>query len=72
MCASIKSLNHLSDLVRQFADMRGRTCLEVMRAVLATRTLANHGYTGGGRLSQIQCQAAIAILEVWIGRSTTQ
>lgn len=71
MCASITSLNHLSDLVRQFAAMRGKTCLEVTEALLATRTLANHGYRGGGRLSQVQCQAAIAILEVWIGRCTT-
>ena len=71
MCASIASLERLSGLIRQFADMRGKTCLEVTEALLATRTLANHGYKGGGRLSQVQCQAAIAILEVWIGRCST-
>lgn len=69
MEASSDSLNVALDLIAEFAHMRGRTCLEVTRAVLATRTLANLGYLGNGHLTQRQCEAAIAILRNWIRRS---
>lgn len=72
MEASAESLDRAIDLAYVFARMRGRTCLEVVKAVLATRTLARLGYKGGGHLTQHQCDAAIAILEIWIGRANGQ
>ena len=80
MEASAESLNRAMDLAAEFAQMRGRTCLEVVRAVLATRTLARLGYRcdpehgdwGTGNVTQEQCDAAIAILEIWIRRASEQ
>ena len=72
MEASAESLNRAIDLAYEFARMRGRTCLEVIRAVLATRTLARLGYRGDGHLTQDQCDAAIEILGIWIMRANGQ
>lgn len=67
---SAESLNRVTELVRKFAQMRGRTCLEVIRAVLATRTLARLGCDGGGDLTCEQCDAATSVLEGWIRKAS--
>jgi hypothetical protein len=66
---SIPTLERISELVKKYADMRGRTQTEVARALLGTKTLKKHGYTDRqqGRLTEVQGQAAIAVLEYWIG-----
>lgn len=57
-------------LARCFALMRGRTCAEVMRAVLASRTLAAEGYAEAqdGRLTRGQATAAVGLLHAWVGK----
>lgn len=55
-------------LVEQFAHLCNRTNVEVVHALLATRTLAQHGYTQeqGGRLTERQGKAAEQVLLHWI------
>lgn len=69
MDASDYSLEHAQSLVVEYARMRGRTCLEVTKAVLSTRTLQELGYAGDGHLTQRQCDAFVRILESWIRRA---
>lgn len=59
-------------LVDRYALKCGRSRREVARALLASRTLAKHGYTEkqGGALTEDQGQAACRLLEYWIGAST--
>ena len=47
----------------------GRTNTEVVNALLASKTLAKHGYRPeqDGHLTEEQGKAAIAVLRYWIG-----
>ena len=65
MDAAQATTNRVIELAWELACAKGRTCLEVMRAVLSTKTLARLGYSGTGHLTQRQADAAVAILELW-------
>ena len=61
--------NRVGNLIGQYARMCGRTNTEVAHALLASKTLAKHGYTHEqrGSLTEEQGRAAIAVLDYWIG-----
>ena len=63
------ALECLGDLMRCYARMRGMTVTSVTRAVLASKTLATHGYQHAqkGNLTQDQANAAVRMLHYWIG-----
>lgn len=57
------------DLVRRFAEMRGRSLSDVILALLRTETLASYGYDGSGQLTDLQAGAAVKVLEQWIEKA---
>ncbi len=63
------ALECLGDLMRRYARMRGMTVTDVARAMLASKTLAAHGYRHAqkGSLTEDQANAAIRMLHYWIG-----
>lgn len=67
--ATFERVGHLVD---EYARLCGRTNLEVTHALLASRTLQKHGYTHAqrGHLTEDQGQAAIVVLNYWIGAKT--
>lgn len=69
MTASDRSLARVSRLIAEYAKLCGRTNTEVALALLGSKTLARSGYVKEqkGRLTEEQAQAAIAVLDYWIG-----
>jgi hypothetical protein len=61
-------MSEISALVRTFAKMRGKKCVDVARALLSTRTLRGLETDQKGHLSEVQADAAISILKGWIRR----
>ena len=54
-------------LTRELAEICGMTNVDVIAALLNTRTLRGLGYRGNGRIeTEQQAQACIALLENWI------
>lgn len=56
-------------LVHCYAEIKGKTYLDVTRAVLSSKTLAAHGYlpSQNGLLTLDQLRAAVQLLWYWIG-----
>lgn len=66
MPPSSEQLNRILELTWELHLLVGRSCTEIMRALLATRTLRSLGQTGDGLLDEPQARACIQILENWI------
>ena len=59
--------NRILNLVWELHLLVGRSCAEVMGALLATKTMARLGYRGTGRIETYQqAKACIQILERWV------
>lgn len=69
MDATDATLERLSDRMQTYARLCGRTNLEVAQALLASKTLAKHGYTHEqrGHLTEQQAHAGVLLLDNWIG-----
>ena len=66
-------LNRILNLVWELHLLVGRSCADVMGALLATRTMERLGYTGSGRVeTSEQADACIRILEGWIERKRSE
>ena len=60
-------INRILTLVWELHTLVGRSCAEVMGALLATKTMERLGYRGTGRIETAeQADACIRILEHWI------
>jgi hypothetical protein len=66
MPADAETLNKFLDLSWQLHELTGKKCVEICRALLATRTLRELGQTGDGKLTQAQAEACNRLLERWI------
>ena len=70
--ATIPSSDQMTQIVRltwELAELCGMTNVDVMAALLDTKTLRGLGYRGNGRIeTEQQAQACIALLENWIRR----
>ncbi len=67
---STGQLNEIAELTREFAELVGRSSVEVMGALLSTKTLGRLGYRGDGCIdTDEQARACIAILSNWIRRT---
>lgn len=68
--ATIPSGDQMTQIVRltwELAELCGMTNVDVMVALLDTKTLRGLGYRGNGRIeTEQQAQACIALLENWI------
>ena len=66
--------NRVGQLIEQCARAYGRTNTEMAHALLASKTMAKHGYTHAqkGHLSEEQGQAAIAVLNYWVGKKNEE
>ena len=69
MTATDEQLERMFDLVKRFAEMRGRSLSDVILALLTTETLASYGYDGSGQLTDLQADAAVKVLEQWIEKA---
>ena len=71
---SDKTLTRVGHLICEYARLCGRTNTEVAHALLSSRTLQRHGYQHEqrGTLTEVQGQAAIAVLDHWIGKTYEQ
>ena len=67
-------MDELSDRMQTYARLCGRTNLEVAQALLASKTLAKHGYTHEqrGHLTEQQAHAGVLLLDHWIARKHEQ
>lgn len=72
--ATDATLERLSDRMQTYARLCGRTNLEVAQALLASKTLAKHGYTHEqrGHLTEQQAHAGVLLLDHWIARKHEQ
>lgn len=66
---TIETFGRVDYLICEYARLCDRTNTEVAHALLASKTLARHGYdqAQNGHLTEEQGQAAIRVLEFWIG-----
>lgn len=66
------TLERVGVLVADLANICGRTNTEVARALLASATMANAGYSPeqNGHLTEDQGQVAVRLLEYWIRRKS--
>lgn len=66
---SDQTLERVGYLIGEYARLCNRTNAEVAHALLASKTLAKHGYTHAqrGHLTEGQGRAAILVLDYWIG-----
>ena len=64
----------VSRLIGEYARLCGRTHTEVAHELLASKTLAAHGYTHAqkGHLTETQGRAAIQVLNYWIEVKTIE
>ena len=71
---SDKTLTRVGHLICEYARLCERTNTEVAHALLASKTLRKHGYRHEqrGTLTEVQGQAAIAVLDYWIGAKTIE
>lgn len=65
------TFERVCDLLQRYARLCGRTNTEVAHALLASKTLRKYGYEHSqkGHLTEEQGQAAIRVLDFWIGAS---
>lgn len=72
--ATDQTLERLGYLMQQYASLCGRTNTEVAHALLASKTLANQGYTHEqrGHLTERQARAGVLLLDHWIARKHEQ
>ena len=64
-----EQMTQIVRLTRELAELCGMTNVDVMAALLNTRTLRGLDYRGNGRIeTEQQAQACIALLENWIRR----
>lgn len=72
--ATDATLERLGNLMQQYAAMCQRTNTEVAHALLASKTLAKHGYTHEqrGHLTEQQAHAGVLLLDHWIARKHEQ
>ena len=65
---SVATMNSVCVLIDEYAKLCGHSSVEIVNALLASKTLARHGYTAGqqGNLTEEQGLAAVAVLEHWI------
>ena len=72
--ATDATLERLSYLMQRYACMCNRTNLEVVQALLASKTLKKHGYTHEqkGHLTEQQARAGVLLLDYWIGAKIEQ
>ena len=66
MLADERILNKIIGLSRWLGELTGKRCFEIMKALLATRTLHDLGCDGDGRLTQEPAVACAKLLERWI------
>ena len=61
-----EQMTQIVRLTRELAELCGMTNVDVMAALLNTRTLRGLDYRGNGRIeTEQQAQACIALLENW-------
>ena len=65
------TFERVGDLLQRYARLCGRTNTEVAHALLSSKTLRKYGYKHSqkGHLTERQGQAAIRVLDHWIGRT---
>ena len=64
---SSEQLTRIVRLTRELAELCGMTNMDVMAALLRTRTLRRLDYRDNGRIeTERQAEACIALLENWI------
>lgn len=67
MLPSSEQLNEIISLSWELHELTDRSCADVGRALLASRTLKQAGYNGNGRLETAeQADACIGLLKAWI------
>lgn len=64
-----KTYERVGHLIGEYAQLCGRTNVEVAHALLGSKTLRKHGYDHAkkGHLTESQGKAAILLLDYWIG-----
>lgn len=60
----------ITDLVDDFANMRGKTSAEVLKAVYATKTSEDAGIVEGRGFTAKQADIVIGLLQKWVGKAT--
>ena len=60
----------ITDLVDDFANMRGKTSAEVLKAVYATKTAEDAGIVEGRGFTAKQADIVIGLLQKWVGKAT--
>ena len=69
MDATDEQLERIFDLAMRFARMRERPVTDVVLALLNSDTLRRYGRVEPGRLTEVQADACICILQVWIEKA---
>jgi len=67
-----EKLNELLGLCWRLHELTGRSCAEIGRALLATRTIRNMQPDRDGRTTTEQVQAEIKLLRHWIEQANTK
>lgn len=69
-----KTFETVGHLVSEYARLCNRTNTEVAHALLGSKTLRRYGYghAQNGHLTETQGQAAIRVLDHWIGANLEQ
>ncbi len=67
-----EKLNELLGLCWRLHELTGRSCAEIGRALLATRTIRNMQPDRDGRTTEKQVDAEIKLLRHWIEQANTK
>lgn len=67
-----EKLNELLGLCWRLHELTGRSCAEIGRALLATRTIRNMQPDRDGRTTEKQVDAEIKLLRHWIEQTNTK